>query len=88
MAANTDFVKFDDTLKMVIDVSLEQKEKILNYLNGRQLQKSLFYGAHFSNEALMTCFVRSLSQHVHFIDGGSGGYAMAAKQIKQAQILA
>jgi len=32
----------------------------------------------------MTCFVEGLQpgQHVHFIDGSGGGYAMAAKRLK------
>jgi hypothetical protein len=30
----------------------------------------------------MTCFVRSLTQHAHFIDAGDGGYAKAAAQLK------
>ena len=30
----------------------------------------------------MTCFVRSLTQHAHFIDAGEGGYAKAAAQLK------
>ena len=34
--------------------------------------------------ALMTCYVANLkpTQHIHFFDGGDGGYAMAAKQLK------
>ena len=34
--------------------------------------------------ALMTCLVFNLekSEHVHFIDGGDGGFAIAAKQLK------
>jgi hypothetical protein len=33
----------------------------------------------------MTCYVQNLSDtaHIHFVDGGDGGYAMAAKQLKQ-----
>ena len=32
----------------------------------------------------MTCVVPSYKDgtHIHFIDGGDGGYAMAAKQLK------
>ena len=32
----------------------------------------------------MTCVVPSLDngEHIHFIDGGAGGYTMAAKQLK------
>ena len=33
---------------------------------------------------LMTCFVEAASdyQHVHVIDGGDGGYTMAAREMK------
>jgi hypothetical protein len=30
----------------------------------------------------MTCLVFSRENHVHFIDGGDGGYALAAKELK------
>jgi hypothetical protein len=34
---------------------------------------------------MMTCFTPSVTQtnHVHFIDGAMGGYAMAASQLKR-----
>ena len=37
-----------------------------------------------ASQALMTCFVYGLDEgeHVHFVDGGGGGYALAAKQFK------
>jgi hypothetical protein len=37
-----------------------------------------------SDTALMTCLVSSETQglHVHFIDGGGGGYTRAASQMK------
>ena len=42
------------------------------------------YGIHESSQALMTCLVFSLAgNHVHLIDGADGGYALAAKQMKQ-----
>jgi hypothetical protein len=35
----------------------------------------------------MTCYVNDLNpgNHIHFIDGGDGGYAMAAKKLKAQQ---
>ncbi|MFL5812138.1 MAG: DUF3095 family protein [Bdellovibrionia bacterium] len=41
-----------------------------------------------SDSALMTCFVERLSKgkHIQFVDGNKGGYAMAAKRLKE-QIL-
>jgi len=41
------------------------------------------YGTHQASAALMTCLVRSYDgDHLHFVDGADGGYALAAKQMK------
>ena len=85
-STNTDFIKFDDTLRMVIDVSLEQKNSILKILEALQIRGEIYYGTHSSREALMTCFVQTNRDHVHFVDGGSGGYALAAKQLKSQKL--
>ena len=38
---------------------------------------------HKSREALLTCIVFSYNgNHVHFVDGSDGGYAMAARGLK------
>lgn len=82
LTKNTDFIKFDENLRMVIDVSLEQKKSLLGFFESQRQQKKIFYGTHSSSTALMTCFVKSNTDHIHFVDGGSGGYALAAKQLK------
>jgi hypothetical protein len=44
---------------------------------------ALFYGIQISDSALMTCMVFDRKdRHLHFVDGASGGYALAAKQMK------
>lgn len=45
----------------------------------------MHYGLHLQDVALMTCCVPSVltSEHVHFLDGGDGGYAAAAKQLTE-----
>ncbi|TIL80394.1 MAG: DUF3095 domain-containing protein, partial [Mesorhizobium sp.] len=42
------------------------------------------YGLHRQKSALMTCLVASPLQrdHLHFIDGAAGGYAVAAASLK------
>ena len=42
------------------------------------------YGIHRQASALMTCIVPSpfTRDHMHFVDGGAGGYAMAARSLK------
>ena len=40
--------------------------------------------------AVMTCIVPSplTNDHMHFVDGGSDGYALAAVQLKKAIVVA
>lgn len=83
LSQNTDYLKIDDHLRMIIDVSLAQKEKIHEILNRLQIEKGVFSGTYFSSQALMTCFVQAGSKHVHFVDGSDGGYALAAKDLKE-----
>ena len=84
MRTHADYRKFDDVLRMVLDCTEEQIQNIEQYLESKYNEGQLFYGLYRSNTALMTCYVQTLDpgQHIHFIDGGDGGYAMAAKQLK------
>lgn len=82
---NSDYRKFDNYLRMVLDLSTYQNHQLRQYLDERQKKGDLVFGTHESSEALMTCLVFSWQRHIHFIDGGGGGYAMAARQLK-AQI--
>ncbi|MFT6068057.1 MAG: hypothetical protein ACJAT2_002159 [Bacteriovoracaceae bacterium] len=87
MRTHSDYRKFDDMLRMIIDCTEDQVKEINTYLETQYKEGKLFYGLHESENSLMTCYVDDLNDgnHIHFIDGGSGGYAMAAKQMK-AQI--
>jgi len=79
---NTDHVKYDDVFRAVIDVTHQEAEAIERLLLAKKAAGVLDYGIHFSEHALMTCFVRSLDHHMHFVDASNGGYAMAARQLK------
>lgn len=85
MRQHSDHRKFDDMLRMILDCSDKQVEAIRAYLEVQRREGKLCYGIHLSETALMTCFVQAVrdGQHIHFIDGGDGGYAMAAKQLKE-----
>lgn len=87
MITNSDYQKFDDMLRMVVDCTNEQAEKIESYLAQKHAEGHIVYGTHYSDTALMTCFVTNLESdgHVHFVDGNDGGYAMAASQLKQQE---
>jgi len=85
LRSNTDFQKYDDILRMVLDVSPVQAKAINDLLNKLHQNGQILYGTYLSEQALMTCLVFSLekSEHVHFIDGSDGGFTMAAKMFKQ-----
>lgn len=84
LARNTDFRKFDDGLKMTVDINQSQLSRIAARLQAAMAQGICRYGLHSQTSALVTCIVPSLlnRDHMHFIDGASGGYAQAASQLK------
>ena len=81
---NSDFRKFDGTLKMVLSCHTAQRERFERLLGALYENGKLFYGVHVSDRALMTCMVHFGSdEEVHFIDAADGGYASAALKLKQ-----
>lgn len=82
--AATDYRKFDDMLRMVISGNEWRRKKLTGYLEKNYREGKLVYGLHVSDRALMTCLVFERGgQQVHFVDGADGGYALAAKEMKQ-----
>ena len=86
MVTNTDFCKFDETVCLVIDCSHAAIDDIQRYLADAAPSRGVRYGIHVSPTALVTCLVTSASNslHVHFVDGGSGGYTSASSSLKRA----
>jgi hypothetical protein len=82
LAAHADHLKLDDSLRAVVDLDALQMRELRSLLDALEQRGEIAYGWHDSANALMTCFVRSLTQHAHFIDAGDGGYAKAAAQLK------
>ena len=82
---HADYRKFDDMLRMVLDCSIEQADAIDQLLGREHEAGRVCFGTHRSAHALMTCLVEHPSdgKHIHFVDGDSGGYAAAARQLKQ-----
>ncbi len=82
---HSDFRKFDGMLEATLDCTTEQQEEVTEFLDTLYRRGQIFYGVHSSEEALMTCFVEHVGDggHLHFIDGGAGGYTMAAVQLKK-----
>lgn len=87
IAANSDFRKFDDGLKMTIDVDTSRLTRIEARLRQAEAEGVCRYGLHRQDSALMTCFVPTplMRDHMHFIDGATGGYAMAAMALRGKQ---
>ena len=81
---NSDYRRFDDTLRMLLDCSLQQADEIEALLSARAKAGELAYGVHRSDSALMTCLVFNLErgQHIHFIDGSDGGFTSASRGLK------
>jgi hypothetical protein len=82
---NSDFRKFDDGLKLTLDLDAPRLEQLAGVLEKAKGQGIAFYGLHRQTEALMTCIVPStlMRDHLHFIDGAGGGYATAAEHLKE-----
>jgi len=84
LVQNSDFRKFDGTLRMIMDGSTTQTEQLQSYLEDEFRSGRLAYGMHKSYEALVTCIVQSYNgNHLHFVDGSDGGYALAARELKR-----
>jgi hypothetical protein len=83
---NSDFRKFDDSLRMVLDCTPALADEIEQHLTTCAASGVVRYGTHRQRAAMMTCFTPSptRSNHVHFIDGAMGGYAMAASAMKRS----
>jgi hypothetical protein len=83
VVAHTDFRKFADGLRMTLDCSPEFADAI----EARLAAAGDFaeWGTFRQSNALMTCYAPSMTNHghVHFVDGGGGGYAMAAQAMKE-----
>jgi DUF3095 family protein len=81
---NSDFRKYDDGLRMILDCTPELESALTQRLVKAGSAGVARYGLHRQDAAMMTCFTPSAlrSDHVHFIDGARGGYASAATALK------
>jgi Protein of unknown function (DUF3095) len=81
---NSDFRKYDDGLRMILDCTRELERALTERLTTAASRGIVRYGLHRQDAAMMTCFTPSAMRgdHVHFIDGARGGYASAATALK------
>ncbi|NBJ13730.1 DUF3095 domain-containing protein [Microvirga arsenatis] len=86
LVENTDFRKFDDGLRMTLDCTPALADRLQALLQEAERRGIARSGLHRQDAALMTCFVPSPTRadHIHFVDGAMGGYAMAAQAMRPA----
>lgn len=84
LVQNSDFRKFDGMLRMIMDGTDAQADELESFLEEEYRGRRLVYGTQKSHEALVTCIVQSYTgNHLHFVDGSDGGYALAARALKK-----
>lgn len=81
---NSDFRKFDETLRMVLDLTPLESAAVERWLLEQSQRGVLAFGIHRSSAAIATCMIKAYKgNHVHFVDGADGGYALAARGLKE-----
>jgi hypothetical protein len=82
---NSDYRKYDDNLRMTLDCTPALADRIEERLTSARAAGIAKFGLHRQPAAIMTCIVPSITEndHVHFVDGAAGGYALAARMLKQ-----
>lgn len=81
---NADIQKLDGAMKMVLSLTPEQRTEILTALEAMRREGLIWYGSHRSDRAIMTCLIHTNNEdEVHFVDAADGGYAMAARMLKE-----
>jgi hypothetical protein len=85
MRTNSDYCKFDDVLRMVLDCTVDQVAQVRSLLDQMHKAGDIDFGCYETERALMTCLLFDLksSQHLHFIDGDDGGLYSASIGLKQ-----
>lgn len=79
----SDFQKLEGSLRMVLRGTARKRQKLLDWLAGLE-NHGLRWGVHVSPAALLTCAVRDYgTDHIHFVDGSDGGYALASLDLKK-----
>lgn len=89
MLTQSDWMKMDGVLRMVIDVTPEEEAELRQTLDRLEAAGLIVFGIFASSAALMTCHFQSIEgqRHAHFIDGAEGGLTLAAMDMKKRKTL-
>lgn len=81
---SSDYRKLDDTFRTVFAAKKIALAEFEIWLKAQEQAGELLYGMHISEAAQLTCLISQTGvKHIHFVDGSDGGYALAAKALKQ-----
>lgn len=79
----SDIFVLDGRINMVISGRSENRKLLVDYLEEEEKNGRLIFGVHVSEESIISCYVRNRkADHIHFVDGGAGGYTKAATMLK------
>lgn len=80
----SDTLVIDGRINTVITGTEKQRMSLQAELDKLEQKHEILYGLYVSGESIMSCYVRDLEDdHIHFVDGGEGGYTQAASMLKQ-----
>lgn len=81
---NTDYRKVQDGLRLTVCITKEQLSALKTHLERQRTLGNIRYGISEQDQAVLTCFVPSVTDdnHLHFLDGAGGGYAEAASNLQ------
>lgn len=83
MIEMSDTLVIDGKINTVISGTAAQRTALQAALAKLEEQGEIFYGLYISRESVMSCYVRDMDDgHIHFVDGGEGGYTKAAGLMK------
>ncbi len=83
-AERSDYRKMAGGPRLVLDVTIEEAQRIETMLSAFEAQGLLHFGTATSDATVMTCLVGDFAadRHVHFVDGAGLGYWRAATILK------
>ncbi len=83
MIEMSDTLVIDGKINTVMSGTEAQRLQLQHVLDLLEQKGSIFYGLYVSRESVMSCYVRNMDDgHIHFVDGGEGGYTKAAGLMK------
>lgn len=80
----TDTLVLDGRINTVISGLSKQHNELEEFLTRLENSGEITFGMYRSKDSIMSCYVRDRKdQHIHFVDGGDGGYTKAAGVLKK-----